>query len=225
MGATVTLRTAQRNWTIPADAVRATIPWEEVGQKSLYSAATEYVGRTVTADSFFRGGSQMYRSTLQMIDHSIPIDSLLQNNLGWGEGAVMGAKLFLYGSGIVLAVAFLPSSILLGVMILGLGTATWKYGEGFYAFYRAGDPWAEQEAIQKGEAAFAEAVIGSALLTLSRGTPWLARTPWSPIPPAAADKIRMIAQGACLADDPYFLNSALQHRLETRDQRLETEDH
>lgn len=186
---------------LPVEAVHAA-PEPE----NFFHDLGEYRRLTLTGAGFSRGARHMYDSTAAMVDESLPVDDwLLAHGMGVDRENILVGKLALYGGLVLVAAIFLPGWVLVGVMLVGLGSAALRYGKGFYDYRLSQTPIQQQLAVEKGEEAFAEAAVGSALLGISQGVPLLANARWITVPNDVAQMVQRIARALCLADDPYFI--------------------
>lgn len=172
---------------------------------------SDFFDQTVSAEGFVRGVEKMVSTTEIMVHHALPIDDfLLRHGMGINAENILVGKMALYGGAVLVAALFLPGYVLVGVMIIGLAGSLYNYGNAFQQYATAETLWEQQTAILKGEEAFAEAAVGTVLLAVSQGSPVLASSKFFPLPTGMALLLQKSARAVCLADDPYFINAAVQ---------------
>lgn len=201
-----------REISLPQEAIRSIIiPSQNQQEENQFflESLGEYRRLTMTGEGFAHGAKHMYTSTIDLVNASMPIDDwLLSHEMGISRENILVGKIALYGGMMLIIALFLPGSVLVGVMLAGLGSAAINYGSGFYDYRLAQTPAEKASAVAEGQEAFAEGMIGGVLLAIGQGVPVLANARQIPIPGYVAQGFQNIARGICLADDPYFLQLA-----------------
>lgn len=171
----------------------------------------DFFDQTISVKGFERGVEKMVSTTEVMVNSLLPVDDfLLRHGMGINSENILVGKMALYGGAVLIAALFLPGSVLLGVMVIGLAGSVYRYGNAFQQYATAETLWKQQTAIQKGEEALAEVVVGTFLFAVSQGGPVLAHSKQIRFAEDIAILLQKSARAICLADDPYFINAAVR---------------
>ncbi|MDP2600149.1 MAG: hypothetical protein Q8P84_05370 [Deltaproteobacteria bacterium] len=172
------------------------------------SPVTGYLKETLTPKSLYNGSQYMFGHLFETLDKTLPANEWFQKKFGWEKSDTFVTEVAILGGVLIAGAALLPAAVLTGLMVIGIGSAVYDYGKGFYHYQNAvltNNAVKTREAVAAGQEAAFAAVLGTAFLAMTKVPMKMADGKIFQITPEAAARIRSFAQGVCLFDDPVHI--------------------